>query len=89
MLIPCYKLSVARLFDRLSRQSSTTSNLSKSSSLESYDDPFAIQHIQLCPYGRVLTVACQSFFIVVFKFCNNENIIETAVSIFLYFLLFC
>jgi len=78
MLISCAKLSISRLFDRqMSRQSSTTSNLSKASSIEQFDDPFAIQHITMCPYGRVLTVVCQSYFLVVFKFKSKENSYET------------
>lgn len=82
MLISCAKLSISRLFERqMSRQSSTTSNLSKASSIEQFDDPYAIQHITMCPYGRVLTVVCQSYFLVVFKFKSKENCYETPVNI--------
>lgn len=74
---------MARLFERhISRQSSTTSNVSKASSVEHFDDPFAVQHISFCPYGRVLTVACQSYFVAVFTFSTKDDIIETPVSFF-------
>jgi len=78
MLIPCHKVSIARLFDRtMSRQSSTTSNLSKTSSVEHYDDPFAVQHLCFCPYSRLLSVVTTSFLVITFQFSNKENIIET------------
>ena len=80
MLVLCHKIPIARLFDRsMSRQSSTTSNVSKGSN-EHYDDPFAVQHISFCPYGRVIAISCQSHFIAVFKFSNKENTIGTPVS---------
>lgn len=78
MLIACHKVSLSRLFDRtMSRQSSTTSNLSKTSSLEHYDDPYAIQHLCFCPYSRLLSVVCSSFNVFTFSFSTKENVIET------------
>ena len=80
MLISCSKIPISRLFEKIvSRQSSTTSNLSKASSLDVFDDPFAVQNICLCPYGRIMTIVCQSHFLVVFKFSLTENVIETTV----------
>lgn len=91
MLIPCHKVSIARLFDRgMSRQSSTTSNLSKTSSVEHFEDPFAVQHLCFCPYSRLLTVVTSSFLVVTFQFSSKEKIIETPVNFyFISFYLFC
>ena len=80
MLIYCSKIRISRLFEKVvTRQSSTASNLSKTSSSDVFDDPFAVQNICLCPYGRIMTVVCQSHFLVVFKFSLTENVIETTV----------
>jgi len=71
LLIPCYKISVSRLFENISHKDSAGSDN------EYYDDPYAIQHISLCPFGRVLAAVCQSYFVAIFTFCTQENIIET------------
>ena len=82
MLLLCFKLNVSNLFEHngVKRQSSGASTRSRASNTD-YDDPFAIQHIQFNVYDRILTVVCQSYFLVTFGFSNKENYIETAVSI--------
>ena len=81
MLIPCHKVPVARLFERsMTRQSSTNSNLSKTSSVEHFDDPFAIQNLCFCPYSRLLSVVTSSYVVITFSFSNKENVIEAPVS---------
>ncbi|XP_065648089.1 syntaxin-binding protein 5 isoform X2 [Hydra vulgaris] len=78
MLILCFKLNVSHLFEHpgIKRQSSGTSIRSRSSN--DYDDPFAIQHIQFDVYDRILTVVCQSYFLVTFSYSAEENNIETS-----------
>jgi len=78
MLIICTRTRISKLFERdMSRQSSTTSNLSKKSSVEQYEDPFAIQHLCLCPMSRTLAAVTASYFMVVFKFSTKPTQTET------------
>ena len=63
-----YKLKTAKVFDR-----------SKCKNPDPDDDPFAVQHMHLCPDSRLLCVAGLSH-VVLFKFSKTEANIDCPVS---------
>ncbi|KAK5649859.1 hypothetical protein RI129_000888 [Pyrocoelia pectoralis] len=63
-----YKLKTAKVFEK-----------PKSRSLESEDDPFAVQLISLCPESRKLCIAGASSYIILFKFKKSETNEEVTV----------
>lgn len=67
-LLVLYKLKTAKVFER-----------SKCRSPDPDDDPFAIQHLQLCTESRLLVVAGLTH-IILFRFSKTENSIDPPVS---------
>ena len=63
-----YKLKTAKVFDR-----------SKCRSPDSEDDPFAIQHINLCEETRLLLVAGHTH-LMLFKYSKSDSSIDVTVS---------
>lgn len=64
-----YKLKTAKLFEK-----------SKTRSIDSDEDPLAIQLIFLCPESRKLAIAGSGKHIVLFKFKKVESMSEVVVS---------
>lgn len=44
------------------------------------DDPFAVQHVSLCPESRLLCVAGASAHLILYKYCKTETLAEVTVS---------
>lgn len=67
-----YKLHVSQLYDtRTSDNPSCTQ--SKGSSDQHHDEPFAIQHVNLCVRSRVLAVTTLSNAVIVYRFRSKET----------------
>lgn len=65
-----YKLKTAKLFEK-----------SRVRSVDSEEDPLAIQLIHLCPESRKLAIAGSGKYVVLFKFKKAESMSEVVVSI--------
>jgi syntaxin-binding protein 5 len=64
-----YKLKTAKLFEK-----------TKTHSIDSEEDPLAIQLIYLCPESRKLAIAGSGKHVVLFKFKKVESMSEVVVS---------
>lgn len=67
-----YKLKTAKLFEK-----------TRTRSIDSEEDPLAIQLIFLCPESRKLAIAGSGKHVVLFKFKKIESMSEVVVSIVL------
>ena len=63
-----YKLKTAKVFER-----------HKAKSSDEDDDPYALQHLHLCPESRILCVAGATH-VVIFRFSKQEANVDTPVS---------
>ena len=77
-----YKLRVSQLYDTGANES-TLSIHSKVSGDQHNDEPFAIQHINLCPRSRVLAVTTLSNAVIVYRFRSKETAGELSVCFFI------
>lgn len=66
-----YKLKTAKVFEKDKSRSSDGND----------EDPFAIQHICLCPESRLLCVAGASSHLILYKYCKTETVAEVTVSV--------
>ncbi|BES93882.1 LLGL2 [Nesidiocoris tenuis] len=64
-----YKLKTSKVFERPTPKSQDGSD----------DDPFAVQHLSLCPESRKMCVAGAAGYVVLFKFKRQEATSETVV----------
>ncbi|XP_076058257.1 syntaxin-binding protein tomosyn isoform X6 [Oratosquilla oratoria] len=60
-----YKLKTAKVFEK-----------PRTRSIDGDEDPFAIQHISLCPESRLLCVAGATVHLILFKYCKQETYSE-------------
>ncbi|XP_071549213.1 syntaxin-binding protein 5 isoform X3 [Panulirus ornatus] len=60
-----YKLKTAKVFEK-----------PRTRSIDGDEDPFAIQHIFLCPESRLLCVAGATAHVILFKYSKQENVAE-------------
>ena len=77
-----YKLKVNQLYDMTAGESSSSIH-SKGSGDQHNDEPFAIQHINLCVRSRVLAVTTLSNAVIVYRFRSRETAGEINVNILL------
>ena len=76
-----YHLNVSDLYEKIvTRSDSISSEISKGSNDLLNEEPFAIQHINLCTRSRVLAVGTLSNSVIVYRFRTKETAGEIAVS---------